>query len=71
MKNIYTGIELGSNSIKIVVCEKSNDEWHVLASVASESSGIKNGQVVEMKRAIGCVREAFNKINAIAGAIAE
>ena len=67
MRNIYTGIELGSNSIKIVVCEKTNDEWHVLASVASESSGIKNGQVVEMKRAISSVKEAFRQIDEMLG----
>ena len=32
MKKIYTGIELGTDSIKIIVAEKINDKFHVLAS---------------------------------------
>ena len=27
MSNIYTGIELGTSSIKIVVLEKTDDHW--------------------------------------------
>ena len=67
MSNIYTGIELGTSSIKIVVVEKSNDQYHVLASVSSASSGIKNGQVVDMKKAISSVREAIKQVNDMLG----
>ena len=42
MSNIYTGIELGTSSIKVVVAEKNDDQYHVLSSVAVASSGIKN-----------------------------
>ena len=27
MSDIYTGIDIGTDSIKIVVCEKSNDKY--------------------------------------------
>ena len=67
MKNIYTGIELGTNSIKIVVLEKNDDQYHVLASVSTVSSGIKNGQVVEMKSAIACVKEAIKEVSDMLG----
>lgn len=67
MKNIYTGIELGTNSIKIVVLEKNDDQYHVLASVSTASSGIKNGQVVEMKSAIACVKEAIKEVSDMLG----
>ena len=43
MKDIYAGIDLGSSSIKIVVTEKINEKFQVLASVSSPSNGIKNG----------------------------
>ena len=67
MSNIYTGIELGTNSIKVVVCEKINEQYHVLASISSASSGIRNGQVVDIKQAIGSVRNALKQINDMLG----
>ena len=33
MKKIYTGIDLGSFSIKIVVCEVVNNKFHVILDV--------------------------------------
>ena len=35
MSDIYTGIDLGTDSIKIVVTEKINDKYYVLASTSS------------------------------------
>lgn len=67
MSNIYTGIELGTNSIKIVVCEKISEQYHVLASVSSASSGIKNGQVVDIKQAISSVKNALKQVNDMLG----
>ena len=67
MGSIYTGIELGTNSVKIVVCEKINEQYHVLASISSASSGIKNGQVIDIKQAIGSVRNALKNINDMLG----
>ena len=63
MKDIYTGIDLGSNSIKIVVSEKVNDKFQVLASVSSPSNGIKNGYIVDVKLAIASVKQALKKID--------
>ena len=67
MSNIYTGIELGTSSIKIVVLEKTDDQYHVLASVSSASSGIKNGQVVDMKQAIVSIKEALKQVDELLG----
>ena len=63
MGDIYTGIELGSDSIKIVVTEKINDKFQVLASVSSPSNGIKNGYIVDVKLAIASVKNALKKID--------
>lgn len=63
MGNIYTGIDLGTDSIKVVVTEKNNDRFQVLASVSSPSSGIKNGYIVDTKLAINSVKTAMKKIN--------
>lgn len=67
MGNIYTGIELGTNSVKVVVAEKQNKDFHVLAAVSSVSSGIKNGQVEDMKQAISSVKKALKQAGDMLG----
>lgn len=67
MGNIYTGIELGTNSIKVVVAEKQNKQFHVLASTSSVSSGIKNGQVEDIKQAISSVKKALKQAGDMLG----
>lgn len=67
MSNVYTGIELGTNSIKVVVTMKNGKSYHVLAAVSSESSGIKNGQIVDMKLAITSVKKALKQIGDMLG----
>jgi len=48
MKKIYTGIDLGSYSIKIVVCEVLNNKFHVLAASSTRCKGIKNGIITDI-----------------------
>ena len=67
MSNIYTGIELGTNSIKVVVAEKNGNTYHVLAAISSASAGIKNGQVVDIKPAINSVRKALRQVGDMLG----
>ena len=47
MRNIYTAIDLGSNSIKIVVAEYINDKYHVLASNITKIKGVRRGLIVD------------------------
>ena len=63
MGDIYTGIDLGTDSIKVVVTEKVNDKFQVLASCSSPSKGIKNGYIEDTKLAINSVKTAMKKIN--------
>lgn len=49
MKKIYTGIDLGSYSIKIVVCEVVNNKFHVLATTNVRCKGIKNGIIDDIE----------------------
>ncbi len=63
MSEIYTGIDLGTNHIKIVVSEKVNDKFCVLASVSSPSNGIRNGFVVDTKAAVQSIKKALKKVH--------
>lgn len=51
MKKVYTGIDLGSYSIKIVVCEVVNNKFHVLAASNTRCKGIQNGIVTNIDEA--------------------
>ena len=67
LSDIYTGIDLGTNSIKVVVCEKLNDNYHVLASSNVPSNGIKNGYITDTKLAINSVSKAIKQVNEMLG----
>lgn len=67
MSEIYTGMDLGTNSIKIVVAEKINDKFHVLAAVSSPSKGIKNGFIEDNKSAIASIKVALKKVEETLG----
>ena len=67
MSQVYTGIELGTDSIKIVVLEKLHNKFHVLASVHSPSEGVSKGQVVDIKKCVSSVRAALRRVNDMLG----
>lgn len=67
MNNYYTSVELGTNSIKILVCNKINNQFHVIASIDIPSEGIKKGLIVDIKKAVSSVKKAFRKLDEMLG----
>lgn len=67
MRNIYTGIDLGSDSIKVVVAELIKDKFQVLASTDTKSAGIKKGLVVDHDMALYSLNNALDDIEKILG----
>ena len=62
MRNIYTSIDMGSDSIKIVVAEMYNDNLYVLASASRKSKGIKKGLVTDRELARESLEKAISEI---------
>ena len=62
MSDIYTGIDLGTDSVKIVVSEKVNDKYYVLTSVSSPSNGIKNGYIEDVKQASISIKKVLREV---------
>ena len=62
MKEIYTEIDIGSDSIKIVVSEFLDDRFNILASTNVRSTGIKKGLVVDKELAINSLKLALKEI---------
>lgn len=67
MKKIFSSVDIGSNSIKIVVSELYDEKLYVLASVNYPSIGIKNGIVVQDEEFKETLKKAFDEINTSLG----
>ena len=67
MKHIYSSIEFGSDTIKIVVCELYKNKLNLLAAVSSPTRGIKHGLVNDLILAKESIKEAFNQIEKMLG----
>lgn len=67
MRNIYTGIDLGSDSIKIVVAELVENKFQVLAATSVKSLGIKKGLIVDHEMALRSLNQAIYEIEKILG----
>lgn len=62
MKKIYTGIDLGSYAIKIVVSEYVNGKFQVLASSNVRSKGIRNGLITDIEEASLSLKKAKKEV---------
>lgn len=67
MKHIYTSIDMGSDTIKIVVCELYQNKLNLLASSSFKSKGIKKGLITNVELATDCVKKAFSEIETMIG----
>ncbi len=61
MAKIYTGIELGSNEIKVLVQEVIGNQYHVLSAVSVPSNGVKKRQIVDSKVCASDLLHALKK----------
>ena len=67
MKHIYTSLDIGSDTIKIVVCELYQNKLNLLASSSYKSKGIKKGLITDVDLATECIKNAFSEIEEMLG----
>jgi len=67
MKHIYTSIDIGSDTIKIVVSELYQNKLNLLAASSFKSRGIKKGLITDVELATKSVKEAFKEIEEMIG----
>lgn len=67
LKNIFASIDIGSNNIKVVVCELHNNKLNLLAASSVSSKGIKRGMIVNADEASKSIKEAFEKVESMLG----
>lgn len=67
MKNIYTSIDIGSDTIKIVVCELYKQRLNLLAASSVKSQGLKKGVIINLPMASESLKKALNEIEIMLG----
>ena len=67
MKHIYTSIDIGSDTIKIVVCELFNNKLNLLAASSVKSRGIKKGLITDVHEASESVKSALAELEEMLG----
>lgn len=67
MKHIYTSVDIGSDSIKIVVCELFQNKLNLLAATSYKSRGIKKGLITNVDLASESLKEAFTEVEGMLG----
>ena len=67
MGNVYTGIDIGTNSIKIVVVEKHKNKFNLLASSEKPCSYMKNGEVTNTKGLSTLIKSSKEEIENMLG----
>jgi len=67
MKHIYTSIDFGSDTIKVIVAELHQSKINLLASVSYKSKGIKKGLIVDVEQALESVRGAISETEDMLG----
>lgn len=63
MRKIYSSVDIGSSSIKIVVLEELNGKLNILASNNYPSSGIKKGIIIDDEVVTKELKAAFDEVN--------
>lgn len=67
MRKIYSCVDIGSNSIKIIVCEYFEKKYNVLSSNICETTSVKKGVVVNEELFISELKNALKEVNSSLG----
>ena len=63
MKKIFTSVDIGSDTVKILVSELVDEKINVLASNCIKSKGIRKGLVVDSSLAVNTIKDGMKVIN--------
>lgn len=67
MRHIYTSIDIGSDTIKVAVCELFNNKLNLLAACSTKSNGIKKGLITDVYEAGESVKKAISEVEEMLG----
>ncbi|MDR0200391.1 MAG: cell division protein FtsA [Streptococcaceae bacterium] len=66
---LYTGIDVGTSTIKVIVAEYVSGEMNIIGNGNAESEGLKNGIIVDIEKTAMSIRKAVDAAQEKAGII--
>ena len=63
----FTGLDIGTNSIKVLVAELRNGELNVIGVINAKSKGVKDGIIVDIEAAATAIKSAISQAEEKAG----
>jgi cell division protein FtsA len=57
---LYTGVDIGTDSIKVLVAEYISNEMNIIGVGNAKSDGLKNGIIVDIEKVAVSLRQAVN-----------
>lgn len=67
VKHIYTSVDIGSDTIKIVVFELCKNKLNLLAASSTKTRGVKKGLIVDFEEAAFSLKKAFSDVEDMLG----
>jgi len=67
VKHIFSSVDIGSDTIKVVVCELYKGKLNLLAASSVKSKGIKKGLITDFEAASVSMRKAINEVEGMLG----
>lgn len=67
LKNIFTSVDIGSDTVKVVTCELYNNKLNLLAASSVKSKGVKMGMIVNPSEASSSIRKCLDEIESMLG----
>ena len=64
---LYTGLDIGTNTIKVLVAEYVSGEMNIIGVGNAKSDGLKNGTIVDIEKVSQAIRKAVNAAEECAG----
>lgn len=62
MRHIYTSVDIGSDSVKVIVCELCKNKLNLLGASSVKSKGIKKGAIHDANLASKSIKQAINEV---------
>ena len=63
MRKIYTSIDIGSDTVKFLVGEATNDKINVLSHATVKSRGIRKGLIIDANLAVNTIKDGIKLIS--------
>ena len=61
MRKLYTSIDIGTDTIKVLVCEIYKDKTSVLSIISQKTSGVSKGLIIDMEKTSETIKEVMTK----------